>query len=202
MSGYERVAVVFAGGKSSRMRSDKSLLPFGGFDTLSEFQYRRLSQIFDSVYLSTKSDKFDFDVDLIYDLYDSSSPLVGIISIFETLDIDECFILSVDAPFVDKSVIDRLYNMAKDGSCDAIIAQTSSGKQPLCGIYRRSILPICKRYLDEDRHRLTSLLDEVDSRYLLFTDEKLFSNLNYPQEYRDAKLFSQHYLDKIRSNYN
>jgi len=37
-------AIIFAGGKSSRMGRDKALLPFGGYDTLTEYQYRRLSQ--------------------------------------------------------------------------------------------------------------------------------------------------------------
>jgi len=54
-------AIIFAGGKSSRMGRDKALLPFGGYDTLTEYQYRRLSKIFNRVYISTKNDKFNFN---------------------------------------------------------------------------------------------------------------------------------------------
>jgi molybdopterin-guanine dinucleotide biosynthesis protein A len=46
-----RVCVIFAGGKSSRMGEDKSLLPFGTFSSLAEYQYNRLSNIFDIVYI-------------------------------------------------------------------------------------------------------------------------------------------------------
>ena len=58
-------AVILAGGKSSRMKQDKALLPFGDTNSLAEFQYRRLSKIFSKVYISSKNNKFDFDVNII-----------------------------------------------------------------------------------------------------------------------------------------
>ncbi len=54
-------AIILAGGKSGRMKKDKSLLPFNEYNTLAEFQYRRLSKIFSKVYISTKNNKFDFE---------------------------------------------------------------------------------------------------------------------------------------------
>ena len=82
-------AVVFAGGKSSRMGHDKALLPFGGYDSLSQYQYEKLQKMFNTVYVSAKDDKFDFSPQLIEDKYEQSSPLVGLISIFETIDENE-----------------------------------------------------------------------------------------------------------------
>ena len=66
---YKMPAVLFAGGRSSRMGQDKALLPFAGFKTLSEYQYRRLSEIFEKVYISSKEDKFDFQADILFDTY-------------------------------------------------------------------------------------------------------------------------------------
>jgi len=67
-----RNAIIFAGGKSSRMGRDKALLPFGEYSTLCEYQYQRLAKIFETVHISTKEAKFDFDAPLIYDLYPQS----------------------------------------------------------------------------------------------------------------------------------
>ena len=53
-------AVIFAGGKSSRMGEDKSLLPFGTYTTLAEYQHAKLSKLFYKVYLSAKKNKFIF----------------------------------------------------------------------------------------------------------------------------------------------
>ena len=182
---YSIPAILFAGGKSSRMGRDKALLPFANFPTLSEYQYRRLEKLFSEVYLSAKEDKFDFDANIIYDTNNASSPLVGLISVFETLDVEEIFILSVDAPFVDATVVETLIKQ-KEGY-DAVIARTESGKQPLCGIYKRAVLPAAKENLGQDDHRLANLLNKVSSHFVFFEDDTLFLNLNHPHEYEKAK---------------
>ena len=180
-----KTAVIFAGGKSSRMGKDKALLPFGEHTTLSEFQYEKLNTLFSKVYLSAKENKFDFDCSVITDRYDESSPLVGIISIFETLEIEEVFILSVDAPFVNQTVIEAMYKQDK-GNNDVIVAQSPSGTQPLCGIYKRSILPIAYQQLEKNNHKLHDFLSLVKTLYVPFEEDKPFSNLNHPEEYREA----------------
>ena len=106
---YPIHAVIFAGGKSSRMKNDKSLLPFGAYPTLTQYQHVKLSRLFKEVYISAKADKFDFECQIIEDNNQESSPLIGIISIFESLKTEKVFILSVDAPFVDEKVIGKLF---------------------------------------------------------------------------------------------
>ena len=182
---YNIPLIIFAGGKSSRMGQDKALLPFGGYNTLSEFQQVRLSKLFKKVYISAKENKFDFDVNIIEDNYNDNSPLVGIISIFETLKVDKVFILSVDAPFVNKKVIDKLIN--SNNRFDAVVAKSKSGVQPLCGIYKRSILPIAQEHLKSKNHRLHSLLKKVETQFVPFEDDALFLNLNHPHEYEKAQ---------------
>ncbi len=179
-------AVLFAGGQSTRMGEDKTLLPFGGFETLSEYQFRRLEKLFGKVYISTKTPKFDFEAPLLFDRYPQSSPLAGIVSIFESMTEDSCFILSADAPFVDDAVISRLYEESSDPDYDAIIAQSPGGKQPLCGIYRRSILPQAKALLAKENHRLGALLKAANSHFVHFSEESPFKNLNHPHEYASA----------------
>ena len=179
-------AVLFAGGKSSRMGEDKTLLPFGGFTTLSEYQFRRLEKLFERVYISTKTAKFDFDAPLIFDRYPQSSPLVGLISLFESISEESCFILSADAPFVDETIIEKLYEESSDPGYDAVIAESPGGRQPLCGIYRRSILPYAKRLIAEDNHKLGALLKMAKSHFVHFSEESPFENINHPHEYRSA----------------
>ena len=185
-------AVIFAGGKSSRMGEDKSLLPFGKFESMSEYQYHKLSQIFADVYISCKNNKFDFDAPLILDSYSQSSPLVGLISIFETLDVEEVFILSVDAPFVDIDIIKKLVH--SPNHYDATIAKTPNGTQPLCGIYRRSILSKAKELLAQDNHKLNFLLKSTNTMFVEFKSDEQFMNLNHPHEYKKAfKQYTYHY---------
>ncbi len=182
---YNIPAVIFAGGKSSRMGKDKALLPFSTHTSLSAYQYHKLSKLFTSVYLSAKEHKFDFPCNVIKDRYKEYSPLVGLLSLFETLDNEALFILSVDAPLVDKYIIEKLIaTYANAPKHDAIIAQSPKGIQPLCGVYSRSILPLVRDYLLYNKHKLTDLLKESHTKYIIFEDELAFSNLNTPQEYQ------------------
>lgn len=180
--------VIFAGGKSSRMGRDKSLLPFGGYPTLTEYQYARLAPLFERTCISAKErDKFDFDAAVIPDIVETGiyAPTAGFVSLFDHLDDERVFVLSVDTPFVAAEQIATL--LANDGgNLDAVIAKTASGSHPMCGIYHRSLLPAFRRMLSEDNHRLGQMLQQAETRFVTFDDEAAFANLNRPDEYEAA----------------
>jgi molybdopterin-guanine dinucleotide biosynthesis protein A len=169
-------AVIFAGGKSSRMGEDKALLPFAHYPTLTEFQYDKLSTLFDKVYISAKENKFDFDCIVIQDNYTEDSPLIGLISVFETLKAEEVFILSVDAPFVNKETIEKLLKH-NESRFDVVVAESPSGVQPLCGLYKRSILPLAYTQLEKENHRLGDLLRLANTLFVEFDEDDPFTNL-------------------------
>jgi molybdopterin-guanine dinucleotide biosynthesis protein A len=183
---YTVPAVIFAGGQSRRMGEDKSLLLFKGDMTLAEYQYKRLQPLFKSLYISTKSAKFDFDAPLIIDRYKESSPLVGLISVFEILDTESVFILSVDAPFVGSQIISTLIDSDTSEKYDAVIATNFGEVQPLCGLYHRSILPSAKKAYQNNYHKMKVLLQKVHTHYIPFKEEKTFLNMNHPHEYEKA----------------
>lgn len=170
------------------MGEDKSLLPFAGFNTLTQFQLSRLTKIFKTVYISCKDkNKFDFQANYIEDIKNSSTfaPTTGFVTIFKELEEDSFFALSVDAPFIDLETIQKLID-ADDSKTDATIAKTEFGIQPMCGIYHRSLEDNFKQMLQEDNHKLGYLLKSSTTQYVYFEDEKPFLNLNHPHEYQEA----------------
>lgn len=184
---FELPCILFAGGKSSRMGEDKSLLPFGGYSSLAEFQYNRLSALFKQVAVSTKTaDKFSFDARFILDPIDVDyAPTAGFVSAFRNLETDRFMALSVDTPFIDRDVFQKLLDADHDDA-DAIIAKTAEGSHPLCGIYHRSLLEEFERMLREGDHRLGKLLASSKTYFVEFDDEAPFMNLNHPHEYQEA----------------
>ncbi|MDX1296131.1 MAG: NTP transferase domain-containing protein, partial [Sulfurimonadaceae bacterium] len=109
----------------------------------------------------------------------------GFVSVFNHLEDERFFVLSVDAPFVEVEQIEAL--IAADGDdIDAVIARTESGSHPMCGIYHRSLAPEFEAMLREDNHRLGQLLKQHETRYVTFDDEIPFANLNHPHEYQEA----------------
>ena len=180
--------VIFAGGRSSRMGEDKALLPFGDFPTLTQYQLSRLEKIFKTVYISTKSkEKFNFDAKFILDAQSDEvfAPTAGFIGIFNTLDEDSFFALSVDSPFVSIDEIEKIID-ADIRERDATIAKTDSGMQPMCGIYHRSLQNKFNKMLEENNHKLGLLLKSSNTNYVKFRDEKAFLNLNNQEEYKQA----------------
>ena len=169
------------------MGQDKSLLPFGGYPTLAEFQYTRLKKLFSHVAISTKSaDKFDFKGSFILDPKEVDyAPTAGFVSVFKAFDYERIMVLSVDTPFVDESVFKTLLD-ADNEDIDAVIARTATGSHPLCGIYHRSLLGEFERMLREGDHRLGKLLASANTIYVDFNNEELFANLNHPHEYQEA----------------
>ena len=184
---FDIPCVIFAGGKSSRMGEDKSLLPFGGFSTLTEFQYSRLSKIFKTIYISCKDkSKFDFNANYIEDIpSETFAPTAGFVAIYQTLKENSFFALSVDAPFVSDIEIVKIIEADRDDA-DATIAKTAFGNQPMCGIYHRSLDNKFKKMLEDDNHKLGFLLKSSKTTFVNFDNEKPFLNLNHPHEYEEA----------------
>lgn len=180
--------VIFAGGRSSRMGEDKALLPFSNHKTLTQYQLYRLQKIFSHVYISCKTkEKFDFEANFIEDIPtdDIYAPSTGFISTFKTLECERFFAISVDTPFINSTIIRKLID--RDSlHVDATIAQTAQGIQPMCGVYHDSLLPKFQNMLLNNNHKLNSLLKSSNVKFIHFNDEKLFFNINYPHEYKEA----------------
>jgi len=179
--------VIVAGGKSSRMGSDKSLLPFGSFATLTQFQLDIHKNNFDSLHVSCKTkDKFDFEADFIEDTtqFDEFSPLIALYSILKKFDTPVC-ILSVDTPFVSVEVYEKLFTCKDD--FDVVIAKSPYGSHQLCAIYSPEILPILKEQIKANNHKIRNLLDRVKTRYVDFDSDEIFLNLNHKEDYEEAK---------------
>lgn len=184
---FDLPCILFAGGKSSRMGQDKSLLPFGNHPSLAQYQYERLEKLFSDVYISAKDrDKFNFNPQVIQDpLQSDFAPTAGFVAAFEHLENERIFVLSVDAPFVDETIIQMLLD-ADTAHYDAVIAKSPSGAHPMAGIYHRSLLSQLQRMMHEGDHRLGKLLSSVKTHYVQFPSEEPFSNLNHPNEYEEA----------------
>jgi len=180
--------VIFAGGKSSRMGEDKSLLPFGSYSTLIEFQLNKFSKIFKTVYISCKDkNKFDFEARFIEDIKTSPifAPTAGFVAVYENIEEDAFFAISVDTPFISELEINKILIMDSE-KVDATIAKTKFSIHPICGIYHRSLKDKFSKMLEDDNHKLNLLLRSSDTVFVEFDDEKKFLNLNHPHEYQEA----------------
>ena len=153
------------------MGKDKTLMDFGG-KVLVQYQYERLKNIFENVYISTKSDKFPFKAPLLLDTHKEYVPTPALAKALK--EFGEIFVLSVDAPFIDKEIIEALFEQAKNHPQKMAIVAKTSFIHPLIGIYRPSFLPLLKKTIKNQEYKLQYLLHQADTLFVPFEDETKF----------------------------
>lgn len=184
---FQTPCVILCGGKSSRMGENKALLPFNNEKTLIEFQYKKLKKIFSNVYINAKDETiFDFDFEFIKDeKNDVFSPANALYSVIKKLKIS-FFAISVDTPFVDKDIVEKLIHESKNGNLTTI-AKTADKLHPLCAIYTDEILIPLENMLTNDNHKLQFLIKQIPHKIVTFEDEDRFFNINNKEDYKKAK---------------
>jgi len=182
-----RNAVILAGGKSSRMGEDKALLPFGGYPTMAEYQYRKLQKIFPNVYISAKENKFDFDANIILDRYSESSPMVAIASILDELQ-EDFFLLSVDMPLMSLEVIKKLLDVYnREDFYEIYTYKSLNGLEPTATIYTNIITRKVHSLLANGEHRVQSLFIQSSVKVVDIKAYREFINVNRKEDYFFAK---------------
>ena len=178
-------AVILCGGKSSRMGEDKALLPFDSYSTLAQYQYERLQPFFKKVYLSSKTNKFDFidDEHIIFDQGDIFSPMIALQTILQHCQEKKLFILTVDTPFVSIASIQKLFIASKNAKISVAKTQRLHN---LCGFYHKEILYYIEELLEKDIHKIGLLLDKFETNVISFPNENEFLNLNKKEDYLKA----------------
>lgn len=181
------VGCVLAGGKSTRMGSDKALLKVGGV-TLIERSVTLLTEMFPSVVISSdRGAEFEFlGIPVLPDIRKDCGPLGGIHAVLTQTHADSLFVLACDMPFVSSDLIHYIIDMHADR--DATIPSLGGGVHPLCGVYSRTGLPMIEKFLDVGEYKLRHVLEKLNSaiiplsRNLPFYSSHLFDNINCPDD--------------------
>lgn len=180
--------VILAGGASRRMGTCKALLKINGETMLSRI-LRQLSE-FDRVLLSTGDPTLGegLSVECTADLYPGMGPLAGLHAAFCAVDSEALLVLPCDLPFFTKQAAEYLLDHMPEDA-DALVCMDSTGRiHPLCGIYRRSVLPSLEARLKAGELRVMSFLYSLNWKGLQDAEilpDKLFINVNSPEIYRE-----------------
>ena len=100
----EHALVILCGGNSSRMGTDKALLPFGE-ECLITYIVKKYKPYFSNIYLSVRK-KGDYahlrlPVTEIADIYPNAGPMSGVFSGLSMMDEQSAFFMSLDTPFLE-----------------------------------------------------------------------------------------------------
>ena len=180
---HRATAIILAGGSSSRMKTDKSLLRLGDAP-LIERVFRALEPNFQELLVSANdAGKYGFlGVEVVPDRISGQGPLMGIVSALPRASHDLVFVHACDIPQTDESIMSRLLRAA--AGVDAAIPRNPNGHlEPLFAAYRKSALPALEGALGRGARKITEVLDGCRVEYLPLTRDHQIRNLNTQAEY-------------------
>jgi molybdopterin-guanine dinucleotide biosynthesis protein A len=172
----DTTGIILAGGRSSRMGSNKALIPIGGMSVIERI-VELLAPLFPTLILSTNSPaEFEFlGLNAVADLQHDVGPLAGIHAGLSASTTYRSFVIPCDVPLMTEAVIRLLVDAPTD--CPVTVARADGCLQQLPGVFHRSCVPeieniIRERSADSEIKtngkrrgcRITDLFDRIDVR--------------------------------------
>ena len=153
-------AVILAGGKSSRMGSNKAFLKLKG-KTFIERQIDLLREMFDEIFISanTPSEYEYLKLPVFKDIYPEKGPLCGIYTSLVNSGSTSTFMLACDMPFVESGLIKHLKGFTKE--YDVVVPKSERGLEPLHAFYSKNCIDPIKKELDSNNLRIISFFPQA-----------------------------------------
>ena len=181
-------AIILAGGRSSRMGSDKAFLKIGGA-VIIEREITALKKVFrDVVVVVSDSKKYDLkSVRIVEDIIKDYGPLGGLHAGLMASGTIKNFVTACDMPFLNEDVI--RYVMGMSGGRDIVVPKIDGKLHPLFGVYSKACIPVIEEMVKEGLHRVSGLYDRLETRFIskkaiekLDTEVKSIININTKEE--------------------
>jgi len=175
--------VVLAGGQSRRMGRDKALLPVGP-STLLNATIGPLVELFDEILIGVSLGQRILHPPgrLVEDEVAGQGPLRGILTGLRAARNEACFVLACDMPGLPASVARKIARASKDAEI-AIAVSVRTLKEPLLGIYKKSVIPVIESLLAGGKRSILDLFDRVPTTEVRLASEDIPPNINTPAEY-------------------
>ena len=182
---------ILAGGRSSRMGTDKALLSFGN-QTLLERALRTAAKVTDAISIVGPRERYARYGEVVEDIFPDCGPLGGIHAALSATQTDMNLMLSVDMPGMEAAFLSWLLEQARQAAELIVVPETSDGLQPLAAVYRRPLRAVVEQALKSGQYKINNLFPLVPTRYISETQIRaagfspaVFRNVNTFAEYQD-----------------
>ena len=139
--------LLLAGGKSSRMGTNKAELLYEGRSFLENIIEKAKCLGLKELYISGYQGNYE-DVHVVYDIYPKIGPLGGLHAGLTNAQTSYCLVLPVDIPQIPVTFLDELIKIHEQGTIDKempLLVEREGFLEPLIGIYP----VIMKNFIEE-----------------------------------------------------
>lgn len=192
--------VIQAGGRSSRMGTDKGLVPLAG-KFMIEHIIEKVDRLGDDLVLVTNNqpDYAMFGLRMVSDDEPGAGALPGLETALATCTGTYALIVACDMPFLNRPLLQHQIDLAFETGLDVIIPRWDGHLQTMHALYKKeTCLPAVQYALADNQQRVISFFPSVyvhkiePSEVALFDPNgRTFLNINTPAELAEAERLIQ-----------
>ncbi|MGB5934197.1 MAG: molybdenum cofactor guanylyltransferase [Anaerolineae bacterium] len=186
-------SILLAGGKSSRLGTDKARIKLGGRLAMVQSAAEKLLTVSDEVIVVTGGRRYGhLKVKWVTDVYPGAGPLGGLYSGLLAAKSSHALVVACDMPFLNLALLRYMISLPRD--YDVLIPNLCHELEPLHAVYSRNCLHPIERLLKAGHFKILDFFDRVIVHYLTEEeieqydpDHRSFFNINTPDQLREAK---------------
>jgi len=174
--------IILAGGGSSRMGQDKTMLPVAGQPMIKHI-YEQLRPYFAQTLVSSNNAAaHDFlGATVVADDVAGKGPMMGVVSALRASANDVNFVVACDMPEIDTALMRAMLRQV--GDYDAVVPRVGADLyEPLFAVYRKSALPVMEGLLRSGNNKMIDSYSRCRVRYVDLPGRQ-FRNINTKAEY-------------------
>lgn len=183
--------VILAGGKSSRMGTDKGIVEVNGMKMIESI-ILAVKPVVDDIIIIANNNHYDYLGYQVYtDLIKEAGPLAAIYTALNYSTTEKNLVISCDIPFVTTDLLSYIIN--NSGSYEVAVPVHDGITEPLCAVYSKTCMDRFKDLILNKELKMHNVLNYFLTKQLYisgkqsFYNSKLFVNINTPIELNKQK---------------
>lgn len=162
-------AVILAGGKSSRMGSEKGLVKLNNVSFIDRI-VETLQEVFENISIIANGDHYNYlRLPVIEDDIKNKGPLAGIYTALKNTTLRKIFVVSCDIPFISSSLL--RFICAKCIGYEITVPSHFGKIEPLCGVYSLSCKDKIKLKIIENQLSVHKAIYRFDTKIVDISNE-------------------------------
>jgi molybdopterin-guanine dinucleotide biosynthesis protein A len=181
----DATAIIMAGGDSTRLGQDKSMLEVAGQPMIKHI-YDQLVPHFNQILISSNdTSRHGFlGAEVVADRIAGRGPLMGMASAIEASANDINFVTACDVPQVDTLLMRRMLRQCRD--CDGVVPRLGKSRyEPLFAVYRKSMLKTMDKLLAAGRRKIDEVYNHCEISYIDLAGDRQPKNINTMADYQE-----------------
>ncbi|MGG5255251.1 molybdenum cofactor guanylyltransferase [Neobacillus sp. SM06] len=192
-------AILLSGGKSSRMGTNKALLPINEQPNIERIVSLLKPHFLELILVTNHPEEYRFlQLPTVSDHYPGKGPLAGIHAGLTAATHEINAIVACDMPFVSPALAKVMIGQMAD--YDAVVPVICGQQHPLFSIFKKKTAAVVENSIKTDQLRMKQVLERLHVHYMTEGDlpmfaagelERIFFNMNRPNEYEEAKRWAR-----------